>query len=517
MSDPDICREIIAILFAQQTPDPTRAKIEVCRKYALNSVPRNSALIAAAQPGERDELRRLLLVKPTRTLSGVAPVAVMTSPYPCPHGKCLPCPGGPDHPYHSPQSYTGEEPAALRAREHNYDPYSQVTARLGQFELLGHSVDKVELIVMGGTMTARPVEYQEWFVGSCVKAMNEYRGHAPGTDIFRQNEHAPVRCIGITFETRPDWCGEEEISRMLSLGVTKVELGVQHLDDAILAYNRRGCTTADAARANRLLRNAGLKVGFHIMPNLPGSTIGQDRQLFRDLFDNPDFCPDFIKIYPTLVTPGSEIEALFLSGLYQPYDEDDLIDLIACGKSLLPEYVRLQRIQRDIPAKLIVAGSKHSNFRQLCQQRLAGSGRVCRCIRCREAGRSPSDSAPEIRELRYSCAGGEEHFISAVAEDSLIGFARLRTGGERTRNEIAGCALLRELHVYGSMVPLGSTPDPGQRQHRTFGRRLLDAAESVSLRAGYREVAVMSGIGVRPYYRRHGYERRGPYMVKGLG
>ncbi len=516
MSDRDICREIIDILFTRKPPDPSWAKIEVCRKYALTTVPKNSALIAAAHPGERDELRRLLLVKPTRTLSGVAPVAVMTSPYPCPHGICLPCPGGPGHPFHSPQSYTGEEPAALRAREHDYDPSAQVTARLGQFELLGHDVDKVELIVMGGTISARPPEYQEWFVTSCVKAMNEYRGHLPGTDIFRENEYAPVRCIGITFETRPDWCGEEEIDRMLSLGVTKVELGVQHLDDTILAFNRRGCTTADAARANRLLRNAGLKVGFHIMPNLPGSTIEKDRQLFCDLFGNPDFRPDFIKIYPTLVTPGSEIEGLFQSGLYRPYSEEDLIDLIAFGKSLLPEYVRLQRVQRDIPAKLIVAGSKHSNFRQLCQQRLTASGGRCRCIRCREAGRSPSDSAHGIRELRYSCAGGEEHFISAVADDSLIGFARLRTGGERTRSEIAESALLRELHVYGSLVPLGSAPDPAQRQHRTFGRKLLDAAEGASREAGYREIAVMSGIGVRPYYRRHGYERRGPYMVKGL-
>jgi elongator complex protein 3 len=517
MGDP--CREIIALLFSEHPPDPTRAKILVCRKHALATVPRNSALLAAARPEEREQLRRLLLVKPTRTLSGVAPVAVMTSPFPCPHGTCLPCPGGPDHPFSSPQSYTGEEPAALRAREHDYDPYSQVTARLGQFELLGHPVDKVELIVMGGTMTARTPDYQGWFVGSCVRAMNEYRGRTTSTDIasvFRQNEHAPVRCIGITFETRPDWCGEDEIDRMLSLGVTKVELGVQHLDDEILAFNRRGCTTADAVRANRLLRDAGLKVGFHIMPNLPGSTIEKDRRLFSELFADPDFRPDFLKIYPTLVTPGSAIEKLFCAGLYQPYSEEDLIDLIAWGKSLLPEYVRLQRVQRDIPAKLIVAGSKHSNFRQLCQQRLDESGGRCRCIRCREAGRSPSDSAPAIRELRYSCAGGEEHFISAVAGDSLIGFARLRTGGERTRREISGCALLRELHVYGSMVPLGSRPDPGQRQHRTFGRRLLDAAESAAREAGSRKLAVMSGIGVRPYYRRHGYELRGPYMVKGL-
>jgi elongator complex protein 3 len=520
MSDPDLCREIIELLFSHASPDLPGAKIEVCRKYAATSVPKNSALLAAARPEERQWLRKLLMVKPTRTLSGVAPVAVMTSPWPCPHGKCLPCPGGPGHPFQSPQSYTGEEPAALRAREHGYDPYSQVSARLRQFELLGHCVDKAELIVMGGTMTARPPGYQEWFVSSCIRAMNEYRGqpspHKDLASIFREHEHAPVRCVAVTFETRPDWCGEKEINRMLGLGVTKVELGVQHLDDEILSHNRRGCTTNDTVRANQLLRDAGLKVGFHIMPNMPGSTIERDRRLFSELFENPAFRPDFLKIYPTLVTPGSEIEQLFCNGSYAPYSEEDLIDLVAYGKSLLPEYVRLQRIQRDIPAKLIVAGSRHSNFRQLCRQRLSEWGERCRCIRCREAGRFPSDAVPEIRELRYGCAGGDEHFISAVAGDSLIGFARLRTGGQRNRSEISGCALLRELHVYGSVVPLGSSPSPDQRQHRTFGRKLLDAAETAARESGYREIAVMSGIGVRPYYRRHGYERRGPYMVKGL-
>jgi elongator complex protein 3 len=521
MSGPDIHREIIELLFSRSCSpsEVPRTKIEVCRKYAVSSVPKNSALLAAALPEERERLREILLVKPTRTLSGVAPVAVMTSPYPCPHGKCLPCPGGPDHPFRSPQSYTGEEPAALRAREHTYDPYSQVTARLEQFEILGHHVDKVELIVMGGTMTARPPEYQEWFVSSCIRAMNEYRGHPSGPDtasIFRQNEYSSVRCVATTFETRPDWCGKAEIDRMLEIGVTKVELGVQHLDDEILTFNRRGCTTEDTIRANRLLRDAGLKVGFHIMPNLPGSTLEKDRRLFAELFENPAFRPDFLKIYPTLVTPGSEIERLFEEGSYRPYEEDDLVDLIACGKSLLPEYVRLQRIQRDIPARLIVAGSRHSNFRQLCQQRLKERGYRCRCIRCREAGRLPSGAVPGIRELRYACAGGDEHFISAVAEDSLIGFARLRTGGERFRPETEGSALLRELHVYGSVVPLGSAPSADQRQHRKFGKELLDTAEEAARAAGYRRITVMSGIGVRPYYRRHGYEPRGPYMQKRL-
>ncbi|HNS82891.1 MAG TPA: tRNA uridine(34) 5-carboxymethylaminomethyl modification radical SAM/GNAT enzyme Elp3, partial [Methanolinea sp.] len=299
MARPDISREILEAIFSRDAApgDITRIKIEVCKKYGAPAVPKNSALLAAALPGERERLRALLLVKPTRTLSGVAPVAVMTSPSPCPHGKCLPCPGGPDHPFQSPQSYTGEEPAALRAREHGYDPYSQVRARLEQFELLGHHVDKVELIVMGGTMTARDPEYQEWFVASCIRAMNEYRGHPAGaaTDtasVFLQNEMSPVRCVATTFETRPDWCREEHVERMLALGVTKVELGVQHLDDRILAYNRRGCTVEDTIAANRLLRDAGIKVGFHVMPNLPGSSIERDRWMFQELFENPDFRPD---------------------------------------------------------------------------------------------------------------------------------------------------------------------------------------------------------------------------------
>lgn len=523
MEEPDISREIIEALFSRATRpgDVTRIKVEVCRRHGAPAVPRNSALLAAATPEERVAIRKLLLVKPTRTLSGVAPVAVMTSPYPCPHGKCLPCPGGPDHPFHSPQSYTGEEPAALRAREHGYDPYSQVRARLEQFELLGHHVDKVELIVMGGTMTSRPAEYQEWFVRECVRAMNEYRGAAAAAPadtarVFLENEFSPVRCVAATFETRPDWCRKEHIDRMLDLGVTKVELGVQHLDDAILSFNRRGCTVGDTAEATRLLRDAGIKVGYHVMPNLPGSDIGRDRWMFRELFEDPAFRPDFLKIYPTLVTPGSEIEGLWREGKYLPYPEDALVDLVAYAKSLLPRYVRLQRIQRDIPARLIVAGSRHSNFRQLCQQRLAAMGGACQCIRCREAGRSEGGGAEELSSFSYNAAGGREHFISVVSGDALIGFARLRTGGERWREETEGSALLRELHVYGSVVPLGSFPSAEQRQHRRFGKTLLSAAEETAAAEGYPGIAVMSGIGVRPYYRRHGYERRGPYMHKKL-
>ncbi len=523
MDEASVFREIISRILREPPADEAAIvalKIDLCRKFGLSRVPKNSAILAAALPEEREVLRRILLVKPSRTLSGVAPVAVMTSPYPCPHGKCLPCPGGPDHPFHSPQSYTGEEPAAKRAREHDFDPFRQVHARLAQFETLGHRVEKVELIVMGGTMTARPVEYQEEFVSRCIEAMNSYPGgtpapqHLPVSAVEDANEQSPVRCVAITFETRPDWCRREHIDRMLGYGVTKVELGVQHLDDAILAFNRRGCTVADTVEANTLLRDAGLKVGFHMMPNMPGSDMESDRRMFETLFADPRFRPDFLKIYPTLVTPGSEIEDLWQKGQYSPYNEDGLVDLVAYGKSLIPEYTRLQRIQRDIPAKLIVAGSKHSNFRQLAQNRLKALGKRCRCIRCREIGRLPSVAESQVQVLEYDACGGTEHFISAVADDSLIGFARLRFPSSVYRQELDGAALLRELHVYGSLVPVGLDAEEAEWQHRNYGRALIARAEEIAGTGGFRRLAIMSGIGVRPYYRKLGYERSGPYMIR---
>jgi elongator complex protein 3 len=561
MDEFTLCREIISRISTHPLSPANLelVKMEICRAHHSPVIPKNSAILAAAFPEERERLRDLLLLKPTRTLSGVAPVAVMTSPAPCPHGKCLPCPGGPDHPFGTPQSYTGEEPAALRAREHGYDPYAQVRARLDQFRALGHHVDKAELIVMGGTMTARPPDYQEWFVSECLRAMNESAGsrvpkgdsapreprlprgvggprgragNAQGGEgplwggpppaagsfgaVAAANEAAPVRCVAITFETRPDYCREEHVERMLSLGVTKVELGVQQTDDRILALNRRGCSLSDAVDANRLLRDAGFKVGFHVMPNLPGATLTDDEGMFRALFSDERLRPDFLKIYPTLVTPGSGIEALYREGRYEPYPEAVLVDLIARAKAQLPPYVRLQRIQRDIPAKLITAGSIHGNLRQMAKARLAELGGSCRCIRCREAGRKPPEGVPRIDVLAYGCCGGTEHFISAVAGDALIGYARLRFPGSPGAEVPAGASLLRELHVYGPLVPLGQQAGRLEWQHRSFGTLLLGEAGEISRAGGFRRMAVLSGIGVRPYYRKRGYEMRGPYMVREL-
>ncbi len=526
MQDNDIFREIISRLSFPgiTSSDVQKVKIQIAKKYRLSEIPKNSVILAAANDDEFESMRVILQVKPTRTLSGVAPVAVMTSPHPCPHGKCLPCPGGPDHPFGSPQSYTGEEPAALRGCQYEFDPYVQVRQRILQFELLGHHIDKVELIVMGGTMTARDPAYQESFMGSCIRAMNEYGGAILPDDgssyeaLCRRNESARARCIAATFETRPDWCKQEHIDSMLSLGVTKVELGVQQLRDDILEYNRRGHGIAETITANTLLRDAGIKVGFHVMPNLPSATMDDDRWMFEELFRNPSFRPDFLKIYPTLVTPGSEIEALWQAGGYATYPEDDLIDLIAFGKSCIPEYTRLQRVQRDIPARLIVSGSHHSNFRQLAHKRLLEEGKSCRCIRCREAGRALINGDAVIETLTYGCCGGTEHFISVTASDSLIGFLRLRYPGNPWRAELSESAIIRELHVYGTLVPLKKTgKESGEWQHRQYGACLLKAAEDLAASGGYTSIAVMSGIGVRPYYARHGYERSGPYMIKRLG
>lgn len=516
------CREIISLLLSSPPGERDLRRIvkTTCKKYRLNIVPRNSDILSCATADERRLIRSVLLVKPSRTLSGVAPVAVMTSPAPCPHGICLPCPGGPEHPFQSPQSYTGGEPAARRAFAHRFDPYEQVAARLSQFEELGHHVDKAELIVMGGTMTAREPSYQEWFVTGCVRAMNEYEaGSLPDAtreEIFARNESSSVRCVAITFETRPDWCRREHIDQMLGLGVTKVELGVQCLDDRILGLNRRGCTVADTVVANTLLRDAGLKVGFHMMPNLPGSTWEEDREMFHVLFEDPRFKPDFLKIYPTLVTPGSGIEELWRNGSYAPYDEDKLIDLVAWAKSDIAPYCRLQRIQRDIPADKIVAGSRHSNFRELAKKRLIELGKECRCIRCREIGRRQSDTEPELHVLPYECCSGEERFISFESGNSLIGFVRLRFPHDPWRPGTMNAAFVRELHVYGMVVPIGREGTGEELQHRRYGTRLLSAAERLAADAGYGKIAIMAGIGVRPYYHRLGYEREGPYMVKDL-
>jgi len=536
------CAELVDRILAGEIErdDVESAKKEVCGKYSAPKVPRNSDLIDFGPDERREELEEVLQRKPVRTASGVSPVAIMTSPHRCPHGKCLYCPGGPDSEFSSAQSYTGHEPAAARGVQNDYDPYGQVRLRLEQLRQIGHPVDKVELILMGGTMTARSHDYQEWFVRRALEAMNEYDpegepqpaedesfAQAPDEydfryveDVIAENETTDVRNIATTFETKPDWCDPEQIDRMLRLGGTKVEVGVQTTFERINREMHRGHGTQDAIDANRRLRDAGFKVGFHMMPGQPGMSKEMCLEDFRRIFENTDWRPDFLKIYPTLVVEGTAVYDSWHEGEFDPLDNDAAAELVAEIKSMIPEYTRLQRVQRDIPADFIEGGVWKSNLRQLARQRMDEHGWTCDCIRCREVGHN--DAEPDEITLdvdTYEVAGGTEHFIGFEDRDQdlLVGFCRLRFPNDPVRRELTDAAVVRELHVYGSEVGVGQSAQEGGQQHRGYGRRLIHEAERLAVDAGYDKLAVLSGIGVRQYYRdKLGYRQDGPYVSKRL-
>ena len=523
----DGCAQIIdGILKGQVTrQNLQQAKMEIARRYRFSSLLTNAQIYGAAEAQIRYKLTDVLQRKPTRTASGVAVIAVMTSPYPCPHGKCVPCPGGPE--FSVPQSYTGLEPAAKRAIQHGFDPYRQVKARLNQLRQIGHPTDKAELIVMGGTFTARPRDYQEWFVRRCIQAMNDFPRALTAdshhlSDVFSANARALTRNVGVTFETRPDFAKQHHVDDMLSLGGTKVELGLQSTSDQILATIQRGHSVADAVEANRACRDSGLKVGFHIMPGLPGSDFESDLKMFRELFTDGRFCPDYLKVYPTLVTEGTALHELWKRGDYIAFDLRDAVELVARVKALLPVWVRLQRVQRDIPAHRIVSGVKKGNLRELAKRRLLELGGDCSCIRCREVGLRGVYQVEEVetRVEKYRACKGVEYFISSVGllgdTESLIGFARLRLPYKSHRPEItAETGLVRELRVYGSLAMLGERHEK-KWQHRGFGTELLRTAERIATDAGMHRIAINSAMGVRDYYKIKGYGLEGPYMTKTL-
>jgi elongator complex protein 3 len=513
------------------------AKLDACSRHGAPKVPRNSDIMDAI-PERREELEQVLRRKPVRTASGVSPVAVMTAPHNCPHGQCLYCPGGPDSEFSSAQSYTGDEPAAARGQQNDYDPYGQVTLRLNQLRKIGHPVDKVELIVMGGTMTARSHDYQEWFVKRALEAMNEFDPEAEATpsetesfapdevpdfryleDVIGENETGDVRCIGVTFETKPDWCDPEQVDRMLSLGGTKVEVGVQTTFERVNREMHRGHGVQASMDANRRLRDAAFKVGFHTMPGQPGMSERMVVEDFRQLFSDPAWRPDYLKIYPTLVVDDTVTYDMWRRGEFEPLSSERAAELVAEVMRELPRYVRLQRVQRDIPAGHIEAGVQKSNLRQLAWQVMDERGWECNCIRCREVGMNDEAPADVTRDtIEYAAAGGTEQFISYedFEQDLLVGFCRLRFPNEPVRRELQDAALVRELHVYGNEVGVGQAGGDGgdgSHQHQGYGRKLLREAERRAREAGFSKLSVISGIGVREYYREKlGYFQDGPYV-----
>lgn len=487
------------------------AKIELAKQFGLDSIPPNSETLAAADEYEYPLVERLLRRKPVRTLSGVAVVAVMTSPSPCPHGKCIYCPGGVE--FGSPQSYTGKEPAARRAQTHDFDAYEQVKCRIEQLESIGHPTDKIDLIIMGGTFTTRPEDYQIAFVKGCFDAMNGSRSSSL-EEAHSINETARHRCIGMTVETRPDAFDRERAEFSMALGATRVELGVQILDDEILCLVSRGHGTEEVAKATRTAKELGLKVCYHIMPGLPGSSPEKDLQSFSMIFEDERFRPDMLKIYPTLVVRGTQLYDMWKAGEYRPYLTDEAVEVISNMKKIVPPYVRIQRIQRDIPVPLIEAGVDKGHLRELVQERMKREGTKCHCIRCREVGLLGVDpgevSQAELTVLKYRASGGDEFFISLEipSQEALVGYARLRIS-DPLLNDMAS---LRELKVFGQMIPIGY--EGNSWQHRGFGKRLLFEAERISKENGCRGINVTSGVGARRYYASLGYSRNGVYMSK---
>lgn len=452
-------------------------------------------------------------LKPVRTLSGVTTVTVLTKPYPCP-GECIFCPTD----ARMPKSYLPDEPGANRALQHEFDPYSQVAARIEALEAVGHPTNKVELLILGGTWSSYRRDYQEWFVHRCFEALNGVDS-ATLTEAHANNETGSHRNVGLVIETRPDQVDLREIAWLRALGVTKIQLGVQSLDDRILRLNKRGHTVEETRRTIALLRAAGFKIVLHWMPNLLGATPESDRADFVRLWDG--FCPDEIKIYPNQLLENTELYQYWLRDEFTPYTTEELIYLISDVKTSIPRYCRVNRIIRDIPSTNVVAGNKRSSLRQDIRREMQRRGTQCQCVRCREVRGQPVDiSALQTEDLVYQVGEVEEHFLSLNAPgDKLTGFLRLSLPGPESPDtgldDLHDAAIIREVHVYGQSLLVG-TEQRGAAQHAGLGTRLIRRAERIARERGYHRLAVIAAVGTHHYYLRRGFERGELYLVKGL-
>lgn len=534
-----------------------RLKIRLCSKYKTRKIPTDIEILLNADVKDIPKIKKCLLTKPTRTISGVAVCAIMTKPIACRHGKCIFCPGGPDSVFGNiPQSYTGKEPAARRAIRNKFDPYLQVFNRLEQYIVSGHVPDKIELIIMGGTFPSFTKKYQEYFIKYALKAMNDFSAlffkknkldiikfkklfELPGdindkkrllrihkklltlkkkTTLEKEqlrNESSNIRCVGLTIETRPDYAKLPDANEMLRLGATRVELGIQTLYENILKKIERVHTVKDSIESTRILKDLGFKINYHIMPGLPGVSIKKDLEALKEYFRNEDFKPDMLKIYPCMVLKGTKLYNLYKKGKFKPITTEKAAELIIKFKQSVPEYVRIMRVQRDIPTFMTEAGVNITNLRQKMHELMKKRNIRCNCIRCREIGRAKNPIKKiNIKIKKYKASNGIEFFISMESSNYILGFCRLRFPSQQLRKEITkNSALIRELHVYGPSVSFGKK---GLVQHKGIGKKLLNKAESIAKKYNKDKIVVISGVGARNYYKKLGYEKQGPYMVKNI-
>ncbi|XP_069706771.1 elongator complex protein 3 [Phaenicophaeus curvirostris] len=530
MTIADVIKQLIEAHEQGKDVNLNKLKTKTSAKYGLSAQPRLVDIIAAVPPQYRKVLVPKLKAKPIRTASGIAVVAVMCKPHRCPHinftgNICVYCPGGPDSDFeYSTQSYTGYEPTSMRAIRARYDPYLQTRHRVEQLKQLGHSVDKVEFIVMGGTFMALPEEYRDYFIRNLHDALS---GHTSNNvaEAVRYSERSLTKCIGITIETRPDYCLKRHLSDMLSYGCTRLEIGVQSVYEDVARDTNRGHTVKAVCESFHLAKDAGFKVVAHMMPDLPNVGLERDMDQFVEFFENPAFRPDGMKLYPTLVIRGTGLYELWKTGRYKSYPPSTLVDLVARILALVPPWTRVYRVQRDIPMPLVSSGVEHGNLRELALARMKDLGTQCRDVRTREVGiqeihHKVRPYQIELVRRDYVANGGWETFLSYEdpEQDILVGLLRLRKCSEESfRPELkGGISIVRELHVYGSVVPVSSR-DPSKFQHQGFGMLLMEEAERIAKEEhGSWKIAVISGVGTRNYYRKIGYELEGPYMVKRL-
>ncbi|KAM0679839.1 Elongator subunit [Glugoides intestinalis] len=543
----EIAQQVVDLYKHNKKIDVTKIMRQISSKYKLSMMPRIVDVIACI-PAEYQELIVSLRVKPVRTASGVAVVAVMSIPHRCPHialtgNICIYCPGGPDSSFeYSAQSYTGYEPTSMRAIRARYDPYEQARERLQQLKNLGHSVDKVEYIIMGGTFMSLPEAYRSSFI---MKLHDALSGHSSSTveEAVKASAESKQKCVGITIETRPDYCLEPHLNKMLSYGCTRIEVGVQSVYEDVAKDTNRGHTVASVCDCFSLAKDSGYKIVAHMMPNLPRVEKKRDYAQFSEYFDNPKFRSDGLKIYPTLVMKDTGLYELWRNGQYKSYSPDELIEFIANILSYVPPWTRIYRVQRDIPMTLVSSGVEHGNIRELALARMKDYGTRCRDVRTREVGIKGihEDVSPDEVELvrrDYVASEGWETFLSYedVKQDILVGLLRLRKCSNKTfRPELVNvsgmnsytnkeevhsgvynenCSIIRELHVYGSAVPIEHRSTK-RYQHKGFGTMLVEEAERIArMEHKSKKLAIISGVGTRKYYEKFGYYLEGPYMVK---
>ncbi len=450
--------------------------------------------------------------KVVRSLSGIVPLAVMLKPHPCSHGKCIYCPTQED----VPESYTRTSPVVLRASRCDYNPEKQVKARLKIFRLMEHPTDKIELIVMGGTFNNYPVDYQKEFIKGCFDGANNAVSRTL-EEAQKINETTKNRIVTMCLETRPDCVNENNINHILDYGCTRVEIGVQTLDNEIHKITNRCHTVEDAIKATQLLKDSCFKVGYHMMLGLPGSDPEKDFEMFRTIFSDPRFQPDQVKIYPTVVIKGTKLEEMYNQGLYKPYSTEQIVELISKIKQFIPNHVRIMRVMRDLPAEYIVSECRYSHLRDEVRKKTEELGIECNCIRCKEVGYALKDGKqvgePKLRRKDYDASGGKEVFLSFEDDNgTLISLLRLRIPHKPFRKEITEkTGLIREIHTYGRMAQIGKS---GEWQHKGFGTKLMQEAEKIAKEFGCNKMVVIAGIGVREYFYKLGYKKEGPYVSK---